>query len=170
MLWKDTYVGFLVFSPRRDTHAEHWPRARNLLPAPQYACGSLAAGAECSPRAALRVRVVGRARGMFSRCRNTRADRWPRAQNVLPAPQYACGSLAARAGCSPRAAIRVRIVGRARGMFSPCRNTRADRWPRARKVLPAPQYACGSRKRAPPGFQVGSRGRDAPDPPPFMTK
>ena len=57
-----------------------------------------------------------------------RAGRWLRARNVLPAPQYACGSLAARAECSPRAAIRVRIVGCARGMFSPRRNTRADRW------------------------------------------
>ncbi len=64
-----------------------------------------------------------------------------RARNVLPALQYACGSLAARAERSPRAAIRARIVGCARGMFSPRRNTRADRWLRARNVPPAPQYA-----------------------------
>ena len=133
-----------MFSPRRHARADRWPRARNVPPTPQYACGSLAARAECSPRAAIRVQVVGRARGMFSPRRNTRADRWLRARNVLPVPQYASGSLGARAECSPRAAIHLRIVGRARGMFSPRRKTRADRWPRARNVLPAPQYACGS--------------------------
>ena len=138
------------------------PRVRNVLPAPPCACGSLAARAECSPHAAIRMWIVGRARGMFSARRNTRAGRWPRARNVLPAPQYACGSLVARAECSPCAAIRERIVGRAcgmiaprrnmradrflraRGMFSTRRNTRVDCWPRMRNVLPAPQYACGS--------------------------
>ena len=123
-----------MFYPRRNTRADRWPRARNVPPAPQYARGSLAAREECSARAAIRVRIVGRARGMFSPRRNTRADRWLRARNGPPAPQYACGSLAARAECPPRAAIRVRIVGCARGMFSPRRNTRADRWLRARNV------------------------------------
>ncbi len=59
---------------------------------------------------------------MFSPHRNTRADRWPHARNVLP-----------------RAAIRARNVRRARGMFSARRNVRAGRWPRARNVLPTSQ-------------------------------
>ena len=70
-------------------------------------CGSLAARAECSLCAAIRVRIVGRACGMFSACCNTRADRWLRVRGVLRVPQYVCGSLAARAGCSPHDAIRV---------------------------------------------------------------
>ncbi len=134
-----------MFSPRRNPRADCWLRERNVPHAPQYACGSLAARAECSPRAAMRVRVVGCARGecsprtairvrivgcargTFSPRRNTRADRWLRARDD-----------------PPRAAIHVRIVGCARGMFSPHCNTRADRWLRARNVLPASQYACWS--------------------------
>ena len=89
-------------------------RARNVLRVPQYACGSLAARAECSPRAAIRVRIVGCACGMFSACRNTRADRWLRVLNVPRVPQYAYGSLAARAECSPRAAVSISV-----GMLCP---------------------------------------------------
>ncbi len=162
-----------------NTRADRWLLVRNVLRVPQYACGSLAARTECSPRAAIRVTIVGCARGMFSACRNTRTIRWLRVRNVLRVPQHACGSLAARAECSPRAAIcgrivgayvrnvlrvpqyaggslaaraecslcaaiRVRIVGRACGMFSACCNTRADRWLRVRGVLCVPQYVCGS--------------------------
>ncbi len=96
--------------PRCSTRAGCWPRARNVLPALQYACRSLAARAECCPRAAIRVPVVGCARGILSTRRNTREDCWQRARNVLCAPQYACGILAMRTGCSSCAATRRRIV------------------------------------------------------------
>ena len=121
-----------------------WLSTWNVLLAPRHACGllaaraecspalqdasgMLAARAECSPRAAIRVRIVGCARGMLSPRRNTRASRWLRARNIVHAPQYARGLLAASAECSPRAAIRVRNVGRAHRMFFLCRNTQADR-------------------------------------------
>ncbi len=99
---------------------------------------------DCSPRVAIRARIVNRSRGMFSSRRSTRANVRPRARNVPLARHYACGSLAARAECRPRAAMRVRIVDRARRMVCPHDNTRADRWPRARDVFRAPQYAGGS--------------------------
>ncbi len=83
-----------------------------------------------------RVAIVGCARGKFPPRSNTCGDRWLRARKVAPAPQYAWRSLAARAESSPRAAIRVAIVGCARGRFSPRRNTRGDRWLRARNILP----------------------------------
>ena len=63
----------------------------------------MAARAECSPRAAIRMRIIGRARGMFWPCRNGRADRWLRGRNALPALQYAPSSLTARKEYSPRA-------------------------------------------------------------------
>ena len=72
--------------------SEKWKRCARA--AMTYACGSLAARAKCSPRAAIRVRIIGCACGMFSACRNARADHWLRVRNVLRVPQYACGSLA----------------------------------------------------------------------------
>ena len=130
-------------------------------------------------------RIIGRTCGMFSACRNTRADHWLRMRNVLRVPQYACRYLAARAECSclfscplllprPRRirvslqrhmdfrrggdhgarsarkemfcfppCLRHGIIRCACGMFSACRNTRADHWLRVRNVLRVPQYACG---------------------------
>ena len=139
----------MVLSQNRGVDSE---LARFFLRVPQYACGSLAARAECSPRAAIRVRIIGCACGMFSACRNTRADIWLRVRNVrvfslalssfpargesasrcngkgtfeeetitVRAPRAkecsvsprasGMGSFAARAECSPRAAIRVRSI------------------------------------------------------------
>ncbi len=93
---RSVHKGILI--PSAPPVLDHWLRVRNVLRVPQYACGLLAARAECSWRAAIRVRIIGCACGMFPACRNTRADHWLRVRNVprvrilLRVPQYVCRS------------------------------------------------------------------------------
>ncbi len=108
--------------------------ARSFLRVPQYACGSLAVHAECSPRAAIRVQIFGCACGMF-------------VSFLLPSPPSPPAEnpplVATAKGRPKRRRSRCALRAQRNVPFPPVPPA-WDHLLRARNVLRVAQYACAS--------------------------